>query len=281
MKLYLKFITSGLFLVASGCASVNTDYHQLGYNLAAGADLLNTVIRTPAFDFTTFVRIKNHDRPIRIYIEGDGFAWVKRNQRATDPTPHQAIGLQLASQDYYPNIIYIARPCQYRQTTKVCDSRYWTMHRFSLEVVQAMNDVINQLNTAQQALEIVGYSGGANIALLIASQRHDVINIRTVAGNLDHDFVNRYHGVDLMPKSLNAIDVAYSLRHIPQLHFIGLQDPVIPQGLAVHYLKKAKLLKCHEQHALVSAVEAEHQKGWAVLWPSLINKPIPICRLSP
>lgn len=47
-------------------------------------------------------------------------------------------------------------------------------------------------------MELVAYSGGANIAVLRLVEHADVINLRKIAGNLDYDFVNKDHKVDLL-----------------------------------------------------------------------------------
>lgn len=272
----LKPFVAMLLLANTACSTSAYDYHAIGFQAAVNASLKNTVVYTSLFDLTAFIRIDQPSMPIRVYIEGDGFAWARRNQRSNDPTPHQAIALQLSSLDHYPNVIYMARPCQYRQTTKACDIIYWSSHRFSVEVVDAMNNALTQLNAKNRPIELVGYSGGAAIAALLTAKRQDVTNLRTIAGNLDHDWVNRYHHVDTTPNSLNAIDIASKISHIPQMHFAGLKDTIVPVEVAKRFIEKSQQLSSSQPkknaHCVnLKLVQAEHQAGWTSHWPALLN----------
>ena len=60
-----------------------------------------------------------------------------------------------------------------------------------------MNEAIDFLIKKYQAgkIELVGYSGGGAVALLLAVRRHDIVSVRTVAGNLNPEAVNQYHKV--------------------------------------------------------------------------------------
>src|SRR5262245_4836743 len=95
----------------AGCASVEPrDDPQA---IARGAGLARAEIDAPPFRLAAWSRVSEPGAPLRIYIEGDGRAWLTRQQRSDDPTPRNAIGLRLASADMSPNVAYLARPCQY------------------------------------------------------------------------------------------------------------------------------------------------------------------------
>jgi hypothetical protein len=90
-----------------------------------------------------------------------------------------------------------------------------------------------------------------------------VLSLRTVAGNLDHADVNQFHHVNLMPESLNANDVASKINHIPQLHFVGRDDKVIPKEVAKRFIKQQESTQQKTaQCVAIVEVDAEHQKGW-------------------
>ena len=55
---------------------------------------------------------------VNIYIEGDGRAWLNKNRPSLDPTPKNSLALKLAEIDPAPNVIYLARPCQYSKLIK-------------------------------------------------------------------------------------------------------------------------------------------------------------------
>lgn len=46
--------------------------------------------------------------PLRIYIEGDGFAWINPYTPSADPTPSETTALNLAQKDPFANVIYLA-----------------------------------------------------------------------------------------------------------------------------------------------------------------------------
>jgi Serine hydrolase (FSH1) len=267
--IYLMICTSGLF----GCASLQHDYRQAAINLATQAGFSMQIIHTAQFDFTSFSKTKPQAQQssLHVYIEGDGFAWVNQYTPSQDPTPHQPIALQLATQDTHSQVAYLARPCQFTARAQACDASYWTNKRFASDVITAMNDALNQLNSSHQAIDLIAYSGGAAIAVLLAAQRDDIRSLRTVAGNLNHAEVNTYHHVSAMPESLNPIDVAENIKKIPQLHYIGARDTVIPASVSAHF--SLRVGRC----AHVFSVDASHSDGWQALWPQLMQQ-TPSCK---
>jgi dienelactone hydrolase len=264
----LLLITSVLSTaLMSGCATNRVAHADA---LAQTAQLTHEVLRTPSFALTTYVRMTNPDKPLQVYIEGDGLAWVSRYQPSPDPTPVQALGLQLAATDSGPNVAYLARPCQFTPMSDnpACQSAYWTNKRFAPEVVTAMQQAITQLSHRlhQQPIHLIGYSGGGAIAVLVAANRSDIASLRTVAGNLDHVRVNSLHAVSQMPESLNAIDVASQVANIPQIHFSGAKDSIIPPDIASKFVA-AVASTCASTHVIE---QASHEQGWVSRWPELL-----------
>ena len=222
------------------------------------------------FSLTCFKRITSNASPVRIYIEGDGLAWMSRTQPSPDPTPRHPIGLSLALTDTSPNVVYLARPCQYSLAhSPRCEVSLWTDKRFSEEVVRVMNDALNRIMLAApgQPIELVGYSGGAAIAVLLAARRHDVVNLRTVAGNLDHESVNRYHGVSEMPDALNPINFSKLIGRLPQRHFVGGKDTVVLPSVVEGFLAQQ-----HDTCGHISYIpDASHLDGWIGRWVDLLS----------
>lgn len=255
-----------------GCTTLDTREHA--EQLAHNAGLTRSQIASNGFVLTVYSRLINPEQAINVYIEGDGLAWVSRHQLSTDPTPREAIGLALAVQDTAGNVVYLARPCQFNDFNQTpCDSDYWSNKRFSEKVIDAMNDEVDSfvLKTHGQKVNLIGYSGGAAVAVLIAARRNDIASLRTVAGNLDHVYVNKIHQVDLMPESLNAIELANEISLIPQLHFVGLQDQVIAKEVALRFIGQQKSKNC----SALLEVEATHQEGWVKQWKQLLLQPLP------
>ncbi len=115
-----------------------------------------------------------------------------------------------------------------------------------------------------QTIELIGYSGGAAIAVALAARRKDVTLMVTVAGNLDTEAVNRYHRDDAMPASLNPVSLSPQLAGLPQLHLVGARDKLIPASVATGFIA-AGALRCAE---VESVAVAGHEAGWVDYWRS-------------
>lgn len=269
------FFLSALLLCVAGCAALFplNDRCAAADRVADRAGFEKSFIHESGFTLTAFTRFTKKGDPLHLYIEGDGTAWLSRTRLSEDPTPRTPLVLELAALDPASNVAYLARPGQYAANgSPGCDAAYWSEKRFSGEVVEAMNRAIDDLcrQTAAGAVHLVGYSGGAAIAVLVAARRSDVASLRTVAGNLDPDAVNRYHRVSSMKGSLDPMDAAANLKNIPQRHFVGSQDGVIPPGIAESFLRRAGK---PDFRGITVVPGATHIKGWSERWKELLALP--------
>lgn len=177
---------------------------------------------------------------LRAYIEGDGKAWLTRRRPSSDPTPHEPVAFELASQDRAEAVAYLARPCQFigDGERRNCVVPFWTSARFSETVIRDMSAALDEAMRVADAhrLELVGYSGGGGVALLVAARRDDVALVVTVAGNLDHAHWTAFHGVSPLRDSLNPVDFADRLQAVPQVHLVSDDDDVIPPSVARSYV---------------------------------------------
>lgn len=260
---------------SAGCASLDRDANA--DSIARPVGLTRMLIKTDPFVLTTFARIRDPGQPVTIYIEGDGLAWLSRTEVSLDPTPREAMGLTLAALDPSPNVVYLARPCQFTPRAKnpTCGIPYWTGKRFAPEVIAAMGRAVDQVaaQVPGQKINLVGYSGGGAVAVLMAAERKDVASIRTVAGNLDHVEVNRIAKVSPLSGSLNAIDMAGQVARIPQIHYSGTADTVVPPTIAERF-RQAAPSPCVTVKTIPGV---SHEAGWKEHWSSIVNT-FPVCR---
>jgi len=258
-----------LFLF-SGCSSVSERVEEADF-LAMEHGFQKSVIKTKDFLLMTYIRFQQESLPVSIYIEGDGYAYAGRHRVSSNPSPKNPVSFKLALVDTFPNVIYIARPCQYIQLKDDpnCHQDYWTTKRYSIEVMDSINEAINTLKNKLgfKQIRLIGYSGGGTVAAILATKRNDVIDLRTVAGNLDIDAFVRHHEVTPLIDSMNPIDFADTLINIPQIHFVGQKDDIITETITNSYLDKLMEydpnLRC-VQVQRISGVS--HTKEWETVW---------------
>lgn len=273
-RTFLSVFCRLLLPLVTGLTGCHFDPQDHAEQLALRGDLQHDTLWVAPFHLTTYVRITRSDRPLHVYIEGDGRAWRGRYQISQDPTPRRAMGLALAAEDTAANVVYLARPCQFTsiEHASACRPEYWTDKRFAPDVVAAMDAAISHYlrQISGQRVVLTGYSGGGAIAVLIAARRNDIALLRTVAGNLDHVAVNRLHRVSLMPDSLNPADVASKTAAVPQLHFSGDADRIVPSIIAHFFV--AAVGRCADVRVVH---DVGHEGDWPALWPALLQMRVP------
>ena len=96
----IKVLITLLFL--AGCSTITVP-----------ADFVYKEIETRDFTIATWQKVTNPAAPYKIYIEGDGYAFNAHGRATQDPTPRGTLVREPAFGDNSPNMIYLARPCQY------------------------------------------------------------------------------------------------------------------------------------------------------------------------
>ncbi len=254
----------------AGCNQAQTRIDSVEA-LATDRGLTKITLQTETFSLVSYQSITKADAVATFYIEGDGLAWLNRKRISPNPTPKNPVALKLALTDPSANVIYLARPCQYvdLKTEKHCRSDYWTTKRLAPEVVASMDEAITQIKLRANIdkIRLVGYSGGGAIAAILAATRDDVIDFRTVAGNLDIDMFARHHKVTPLIGSMNPVDFADTLTNIPQIHFVGEKDDIITRPITESYINNLKEydvnLRCVKVHQIKNA---SHARGWETVW---------------
>ena len=269
-----RYFIAGVFcFILAGCATINAGYRAAD-EIASRKHFQKEYVKTSLCSLTAFYNFTHPGASLTLYIEGDGFAWQTRHELSSDPTPRHPLVLSLAAIDPSENVAYIARPGQLTASGQPdCDPVYWSDKRFSEEVVSAINSAIDHLKeeSGSKEISLIGYSGGAAIAVLVAARRSDIISLRTIAGNLDHEALTRYQGVSPLAGSLNPIDVVEKIKGLPQRHFIGSDDKVVPAFIAQSFVQR----EGDRDFSRITIVNgATHTKGWQERWRELLSDPV-------
>lgn len=257
-------------LAACSCLSIDSRLEKANV-LARAAGWQTQTLKTELFDLRAYSNnLQPVDSQLTVYIEGDGYAWVDGQFASDDPTPITPVALQLALKQPDGAVAYLARPCQYlgANSNTACTKTTWTDARFSQQVVQATNEALDQLKAQSGAkqLTLVGYSGGAAVALLAAAKSQDVQRIITVAGNLDpHAWVQQLR-LQPLTGSLNPVEVIEATSHIPQVDFVGGKDKVVPPALTENFVKRYPV---GHQPRIINELDFGHVCCWAEQWPQL------------
>jgi len=252
---------------------------DLAQRQARAANLDWSARHAGIFKIATAIRRANHSERIHVYIEGDGHAWKTRSRPSTDPTPRRPISLELATKDTHPSVVYIGRPCQYLSTADLanCAPQYWTSHRYSQEVVSAINQILDEIATsigdkATPSLILIGYSGGGTIAAILSATRVDINGLITVGANLDHRRWTTFHGVSPLHGSMSIDAQLPRLAKVRQCHLFGEQDSTTPPHLAETLLSRVAEIA---EPGIVrwSTVENfKHSCCWTEIWPKALHQ---------
>ncbi len=267
-KPFLSCAVLGAALATAAC-SVTEEYREVtAERIARPAFMVERDISAQNMDFQLWERMHQRGAPANVYIERDSGATDK------EPSPGNPVAINLASRDRAKNLVYIARPCQYKESPdkSECDPKYWGARRYSPEVLAAYNEILDEIKARYSITEfnLIGYDGGANIVAGLAAQRPDVVSMRTVAGILNPDMV---YTTGKNPQSfdadtLKANEIAPQLANMPQHHFIGAGDTVTPPAVYHSYRNAMGESGC-VHYTFVP--DADHEAGWVEKWPELLK----------
>ncbi len=229
--------------------------------------------RTDAFDLTGYTRTKpDANDVLTVYLEGDGKPW-RGGWIPDDPTPEDALVLNLALRHPGGSVLYLAKPCQYvaARPARGCHPAYWSTHRYAEEVVASLSEAIDQAKERLKArrITLIGYSGGGVAAALLAARRADVDMLITIAANLDHAYWTRIDGLTPLYGSLNPIDFINTLQRIPQRHFIGADDEVVSPSVVDSYVRS---MTDRSNTRVIVIKGIDHDCCWIEKWPALLNR---------
>ena len=210
----------------------------VGINITPPESFTYKEIQTDIYRLAAWEKITDNKLPIHIYIEGDGNAFNKYGRPTKNPTPRSNFLRKIAFNDSYPNVIYLARPCQYILDSK-CSQQDWTTGRFSQNVIDSTSQAIKQISDKQSVI-LIGYSGGAMVSGLVITQ-HPELKIDkwiTIAGVLNHKDWTEYFDDLPLADSVNLTN----LPNVKQTHFVGEKDKVVPLSLSKKWIKESNII---------------------------------------
>lgn len=268
MNKYLFF----LLLFLANCSQSSPDQRNSLIDELNLNNFNKNTYTTESFNIFSLEKIKNNKKLI-IYVEGDGLSWVDRFTPSSNPTPTDPLAFKLALTDENENIIYLARPCQY-EWSNICNKEIWTIAQYSSTVLNSYKEIINYLSKSFDEIHLVGYSGGAGIVMYLGSiDNTSIKSIRTIAGNINHNELSKILKISRLKKSINFYSIEKKINTIPQVHYYGLKDKIVPNELQTSYKIRNSKNKCIK---IESVSKATHNEGWVDFWINN-NTTIPAC----
>jgi len=258
-------INTVLIATISGCASPQ----QKTQHLAVAHGLQPLVLQGTTFSHHSFAVMRGSSDSLVVFIDGDGSPWVAGGRKiAADPTPRTPLALQLAT--VTPGaVLYLGRPCYLEPTEPPqCSQKLWTAERYSQAVVDSMTSAATTFITQHhfQHVLLVGYSGGAAIATLMARDLPGVAGLVSVAGNLDPDTWVQLHGYLPLEGSLNPSLQPPLPTTLPQWYLVGQRDTNVPAAATARYMERVA------PDRVWSYPRFDHACCWVSEWPSIYTR---------
>lgn len=280
MRRLLLSVSVGLLACLAGCALPGPhERSERAQRLAQASGWAPLRLPVSGFELQAYLSpgagVVDGGSTLTVYIEGDGLVAVAPQVPALDPTPLDPLALRLALADGGARVAYLGRPCQYLagRPPGSCRDAHWTHRRFAPELVAAVGEALDALKAATGAhtLRLIGYSGGAAMAALVAGGRGDVLAWASVAGNLDTDTWQQLHALSPLHGSLNPRKVAQTLRNLPQRHLVGLRDTVVPPSVSEAFLHAmdGQMPATSADARVLPLPDFDHVCCWVQEWPRL------------
>lgn len=274
-KVSLWLFLLGVFGLLGGCAQISPEERNaMAQRLALKKGWTAQVLATQPYVLMSFgPPVTSSVDLVTVYLEGDGYAWVRGRYPSEDPTPLDPLALRLAMAQPSAAAVYLARPCQFLKVENgsQCTALSWTRERFSADVLAAMNqglDLIKKRFNAKYFV-LVGFSGGARVGLELAAQREDIKQLITVAGNMDPAAWTDLLGLQPLAISTNNLALIRATEHLPQVYLVGDQDVVVPSVLTERFVAR---FPANNQPELLVIEGNAHVCCWVEQWPELWPK---------
>jgi hypothetical protein len=254
------FIIIFVILALNSCSSISVEYRSNYLNNINNNEFKNFFYQN-YIDIYSLQRITNQNEVI-VYIEGDGLSWIDRFTPSSDPTPVDPLTFKLAKLDQSPNVIYLARPCQYVISNE-CRKEIWTKLQYSKVILGLYEQILEEIALRHSEVHLIGYSGGSVIAMYLASLDNEKVkSVRTIAGNINPNEFTKLLNLSSYQNSINLDLIDDKIKDISQTHYYGKKDKVIPKEIYSNYHDQYFNNSCIK----ITEVNASHTRGWEEFW---------------
>lgn len=280
MKFIQIFILfASLQVTLQGCSLLpGTTY----YDNLVRSFIESSEVSTDYFKHRTALYISEHisehatdknEPTLKVFIEGDGRPWIKGKGIRRDPSPQRLLAMALLL-DTSGDRLYLGRPCYFQTNDDRCHYKYWTSHRYSIEVINSMVGIIEQkiLEGSYKNLLIIGHSGGGTIATLLACKTSITPSIITLAANLDIERWAEIHDWSALTGSENPSNLPSNCKNLNAYHFYGNDDKNVPASSANKFFSNGD-----SQRFIIDG--ANHQ-NWPIFWEEIKEKLAKISNLN-
>lgn len=250
-----------LTFLLSACASVESR-QEVFTDITESGQLSAQQIQTSFFTLQAAGRnLQQNDGHLTVVIEGDGYAWARRNKLSDNPTPKDPIGLKIANTLPSP-VLYLARPCQYVPDPQ-CGPEIWSYDRFGDKVIGSYMQTLDQIAQHYHVTKfnLIGFSGGSYVALVLSSMRPDIEKVTTVAGVLDPAAWTAFHEISSLKINNTTHDLLTASSQTQFTHVCSHDDDIAPCELTERFLSQAQSLGLRN-HQIREFNDADHNDLW-------------------
>ena len=266
-QILLRLLCIPMLLAAAACGTPPARIDAL----AARAGLARATVPGAGFTHVVYTDAASTsiDAPIWVYIESDGTPWIDESIPADDPTPRNPVALPMMLEGPRPAIL-LGRPCYFgTASTGRCMATWWTHRRFAPEVVDSMAAALERAMADRgwsgRPINLVGFSGGGTLAVLMAPRVERLCAVITVASPLDLAEWTRSRGYSTMQGSIDPALSTPLPERIEQLHLRGALDRVVAADNGARFRHRNP----GAEFRVIPGIG--HDIGWVSAWAEILR----------
>ncbi len=257
-----------LAFIAAGCQTPAAHFDARARDWGLVRDIVQGTVYRHVVYTSPRKGAADDDGLLHVYIGGDGSPWAQRRRISLDPTPKQAVTLELMSMDDAESLHH-GRPCYHGLSADPgCTPWVWTHGRYSATVVDSLEAALRSYMRSARVrrLRVFGFSGGGALAVLLAARFPESETVVTVAGNLDLEAWTKHHGYSALVGSTDPASLPPLAQSVRQLHLVGGRDTSVPPALVERFLQR------QNRSEAILYPNFDHRCCWRDIWPSILAR---------